>query len=101
MAGEGLYYTRAALLLWRWRAFLGIPFYYTRQLQTRNAVLFPLGEAAGDALIGAPLNLLLQVLFNTNASVFYFHNITQQCAFIHVGPENITMGCPNLVHIQT
>ena len=23
------------------------------------------------------------------------HNIIKQCAFIHVGPHNITMGCPN------
>ena len=28
------------------------------------------------------------------------HNIIEQCAFVHVGPENTTMGCPNLVQIQ-
>ena len=25
------------------------------------------------------------------------HNIMQQGASVHVGPENVTMGCPNLV----
>ena len=29
------------------------------------------------------------------------HNMIKQCAFVHVGPENITMGCPNLVQIKT
>jgi hypothetical protein len=24
------------------------------------------------------------------------HHIIKQCAFVHVDPENITMGCPNL-----
>ena len=24
-------------------------------------------------------------------------NIIKQCVFVHVDPENITMGCPNLV----
>ena len=33
--------------------------------------------------------LLLQMSTNCN--------ITKQFAFVHVGPENITMGCPNLV----
>jgi hypothetical protein len=65
MAWEGLYYTRAALLLWRWRAFLGIPFYYTRQLQARNAVWFQLGEAVGDALRCVAKSALLT--FNTNS----------------------------------
>ena len=27
--------------------------------------------------------------------------IVKQCAFIHMGPENVTMRCPNLVQIQT
>ena len=25
------------------------------------------------------------------------HNIIKQCAFVHVGLENITMQCPNLM----
>jgi hypothetical protein len=29
--------------------------------------------------------------------MFGNHNIIKQHAFAHVGPENITMGCPNLV----
>jgi hypothetical protein len=28
-------------------------------------------------------------------SVCMVHNMIKQCAFIHVGPENKTMGCPN------
>ena len=29
------------------------------------------------------------------------HNSIKQCSFVHVGYENLTMGCPNLVQIQT
>ena len=28
------------------------------------------------------------------------HKIIKQCAFVHVGLENITMGCPNLMQIH-
>ena len=30
----------------------------------------------------------------------YKHNNFNQCAFVHVGPKNINMGCPNLAQIQ-
>ena len=29
--------------------------------------------------------------------VNYRHNIIKQCEFVHVDPQIITMGCPNLV----
>ena len=29
--------------------------------------------------------------------LIHIHNIIKQCAFVHVGPENITIGCPNVV----
>ena len=36
--------------------------------------------------------------------ILHLHNIIKQCAFIHVGPENINVGCPTLVeetHIKS
>ena len=36
-----------------------------------------------------------------NENLHIKHNIIKQSAVVHVGPENIIMGCPNLVQRQT
>jgi hypothetical protein len=38
-------------------------------------------------------------MFVSNISMSV-HNILKPRGFVHVAPENVTMGCPNLVQIQ-
>ena len=40
--------------------------------------------------------------FSTSIGIIFYlahdiHNFIKQCVFLHVGLENITIGCPNLV----
>ena len=44
---------------------------------------------------------MFTLLQNENLFVHLKHNIIKQCAFVHVGPEKIIMGCYNVVQSQT